>query len=166
MNFMIPSLKKNEKKIIVLIASIGICMSAGIIGSIFTSQSVDSWYKAINKPEITPPNWIFAPVWTLLYIMMGISLFFVWTSQRTARKTIALIIFFLQLILNMLWSAIFFGLQDVFLALVDIVLLWTGIFFTILAFRRVSNIAAYLLVPYILWVSFATFLNYLIFIMN
>ncbi|MCM8759434.1 MAG: tryptophan-rich sensory protein [Candidatus Omnitrophica bacterium] len=163
---MIPSLKKNEKKIIVLIASIGICMSAGIIGSIFTSQSVDSWYKAINKPEITPPNWIFAPVWTLLYIMMGISLFFVWTSQRTARKTIALIIFFLQLILNMLWSAIFFGLQDVFLALVDIVLLWTGIFFTILAFRRVSNIAAYLLVPYILWVSFATFLNYLIFIMN
>lgn len=149
-----------------LIVSVFICMAAGIIGSIFTSSSLNSWYKILNKPAITPPDWVFAPVWTLLYIMMGISLFLVWTSQKTNCKTLAFTLFFLQLILNTLWSALFFGLKNPFLGLIEIILLWIAILATILIFHRISNLASYLLFPYILWVSFATILNYLIVVMN
>ena len=155
-------------KYIKLAASLIICLSAGAIGSVFTSSSVDSWYRTLNKPPFNPPSWLFAPVWTALYIMMGISLFLVWSSKSTQRnkKNIALSFFAVQLFLNMMWSALFFGLQNPLLAFVEIILLWIAIIITIALFIKISATAAYLLVPYLLWVTFAAVLNYSIFLLN
>jgi translocator protein len=155
-------------KYLKLAASLIICLSAGAIGSVFTSSSVDSWYRMLNKPPFNPPSWLFAPVWTALYIMMGISLFLVWSrkSTKAGKKNIALSFFAVQLFLNMLWSALFFGLQNPLLAFVEIILLWIAIIITIALFRKISATAAYLLVPYLLWVTFASILNYSIFLLN
>lgn len=144
-------------KILVMVAT---CLAAAYLGSIATQSSVDTWYKTIEKPVFNPPSWIFAPVWTLLYIMMGAAAGLVW--HRTGRREgvqRALILFAIQLALNNLWSFLFFGLQNPFLALIEIILLWLLIYETMLAFRRVSTLAGRLLIPYLLWVSFATVLN-------
>ena len=156
------------KKYLKLAVSLTICLSAGAIGSVFTSSSVDSWYRTLNKPPFNPPSWLFAPVWTALYIMMGISLFLAWSSRSTQRnkKNIALSFFAVQILLNIMWSALFFGLQNPFLAFVEIILLWIAIIITIALFRKISALAGYLLVPYFLWVTFAAILNYSIFILN
>lgn len=147
-------------KIIKLILSIGFCLSAGILGSFFTVSSIPTWYATLIKPSFSPPNWIFGPVWTTLYILMGISLYLVWKKKKVP------VIFWIQLILNAVWSMIFFGMRNPAFALVDIAVLWITIFLTIRAFYPISKLAAYLLVPYILWVGFATFLNLFIVILN
>lgn len=153
-----------------LIIAIVVCQLAGIIGSLFTMPAIQSgWYAQLVKPEIAPPNWIFAPVWTTLFSLMGVSLFLVWKSDFSAnakeqRKGIAL--FFIQLVLNALWSIIFFGLRSPGGAFVEIIFLWLAIFATIIAFAKISRPAAWLLVPYILWVSFAGYLNLMIWILN
>ncbi|MDD5433136.1 MAG: tryptophan-rich sensory protein [Candidatus Pacebacteria bacterium] len=142
-----------------------LCEGAGVIGSFFTTPSIGSWYAALSKPSFNPPNWIFAPVWTLLFFLMGISLYLVWSAfpkdaeGEEIKKRTAVLVFFQQLGLNILWSALFFGLHNPLLAFIEIIALWFGILMTIFYFAKISKAAAWLLVPYILWVSFAAFLN-------
>lgn len=148
-----------------LIATITICLSAGAIGSVFTVSSIDTWYRGLNKPAFTPPDWLFAPAWTTLYILMGVSLYLVWSGGFSKNQS-AIGIFFLQLILNAIWSIIFFGLKNPELALAEIIVLWLVIIWTIWAFFPIAKIAAYLLVPYLVWVTFASFLNLSIVFLN
>ena len=150
-----------------LVSAIGISELAGIIGSVFTMPSVTSWYAEIAKPVINPPAWVFGPVWTTLFALMGVAAFLVWRKGLKRRDVkIALSIFIGQLIFNTLWSIIFFGLHSPGGALVEIVFLWFAIAATIIAFAKVSKPAAWILAPYILWVSFAAYLNYSIWILN
>lgn len=150
-----------------LAAAVLVCLVAGLIGSFFTVDSVGTWYASIRKPSFNPPNWVFGPVWTALYILMGVSAYLVW-MKGWDRKDVraALAVFGLQLALNALWSVIFFGAKQIFYAFAEIVFLWLGIVLTIVLFYRISKNAALLLVPYILWVSFAAFLNYSLWRMN
>ena len=147
-----------------LIASILICQIAGIIGSIFTAPSITSWYADLQKPAFSPPNWVFGPVWITLYTLMGISLYLVWNKKKNVK--IPLTLFSIQLILNSIWSIIFFGLQNPFYALIEIIILWIMILLTIISFYKISKKASFLLLPYIIWVTVATFLNYYILILN
>lgn len=150
-----------------LILSIVICQAAGLIGTIFTMDSIPTWYAALNKPSFNPPNWLFGPVWTLLYLMMGISLFIVW-KEDLKNKVVksAFIIFMIQLFLNTIWSIVFFGMHSTAGGLIIIALLWIMILITILKFMKISRVAGILLIPYLLWVSFATLLNFSIFKLN
>lgn len=150
-------------KLISLLESIIICFLAAGLGSIFTTPSINTWYAALKKPVFNPPNWVFGPVWTTLYLMMGISLYLVWTNNSDKKK---LKYFFIQLALNALWSIVFFGLHSPLFAFGVIILLWIFIFLTIKNFLRVSKTAAYLLIPYIAWVSFAAILNLSVAILN
>ena len=155
------------KNFVKLIISIAICQLAGIIGSVFTAYSIPTWYASLVKPSFNPPNWIFSPVWITLYLLMGISLYIIWLSKAKPKyKKAAFTFFGLQLLLNALWSIIFFGLQAPFYAFIEIILLWISILITICFFYKISRPAAYLLVPYILWVSFAAVLNFFIFLLN
>ena len=153
------------KKIFKFIASIVITQLAGILGSLFTITNVNSWFSTINKPFFNPPNWLFGPVWTLLYLLMGISLYLVWSKGFKKHKT-AIYIFGIQLILNSLWSILFFGLKSPLFAFIEIIFLWAAILLSIIKFYKISKPAAYLLIPYILWVSFAAVLNLAIVLLN
>lgn len=158
-------MKKND--LLKLIAAILVAESAGIIGSFFTTPSIPTWYAALAKPSFNPPSWVFAPVWTALFLLMGIAAFLVWKRGWEKREVrIALGIFGGQLILNILWSALFFGLHSPLAAFIEIIILWLAILWTILAFRKISRTAAWLLVPYILWVSFASVLNFSLMLLN
>lgn len=158
---------KKYRNIVRLIVSIVVCQCAGIVGSIFTTSAIPTWYAALQKPPFTPPNWLFAPAWGTLYLLMGISAFLIWRTGVENRETrISLMVFLIQLILNTLWSIAFFGLQSPFCGLIVIIALWVAILMTILRFFRISTIAGALLLPYILWVSFATVLNASIFVLN
>lgn len=148
-----------------LVLSLLVCLGAGIIASVFTVSSIPSWFVTLNKPFFSPPNWIFGPVWTTLYILMGISLYLVWVSKSKIKQK-AITLFFIQLELNVLWSILFFGMKSPILAFVDIVVLLITIFLTIKSFYPISRLAAYLLIPYILWVSFAALLNLSIALLN
>lgn len=150
-----------------LFFAIVISEAAGIIGSLFTASAIPGWYAGLVKPEFNPPNWVFGPVWTTLYALMGIAAFLVWKrgSERREVKT-ALAIFVGQLALNTLWSIIFFGLNNPGAAFIEIILLWIAIAITIAVFAKISRAAAWLLVPYLLWVSFAGYLNYAIWALN
>jgi len=149
-----------------LATSVILCQLAGFLGSLFTTPAIPTWYATLSKPFFTPPNWIFSPVWISLFVLMGISLFFVWRKQDHLPVKTALIFFFIQLILNIFWSAAFFGLRSPLLGLMDIVLLWIAILFTIKNFLKVSKFAGALLIPYLLWVSFAALLNFALWILN
>jgi len=157
----------HKRVIIKLIVSLLICQLAGFVGSLFTTPSIPTWYASLAKPSFTPPNWIFSPVWISLYVLMGISLFLLWekTLHYPGVKT-AIVWFAVQLGLNMLWSILFFGLKSPFLALIGIIVLWIAIFLTILKSFRVIKLAGVLLVPYLIWVSFAAGLNYSIWTLN
>jgi len=151
-----------------LIAAILICELSGVIGSAFTYQSIPEWYNAtLNKPSFSPPNWLFAPVWVALYLLMGISAYLIW-EKGTRKKEVrnALSIFGVQLVLNTLWSILFFGLRCPLCGFVEIILLWLAIAATIIKFKRLSITAALLLIPYILWVSFAMVLNFYVWRLN
>lgn len=149
------------------IVAIAIPLLVGGASGFFTITGVDSWYQTINKPSWNPPNWVFGPVWTTLYIMMGIALFLVWKEDTSEElKKIAIALFSVQLILNFFWSFIFFNQQQPGWALVEIIAMWFFILLTIFAFAQVNKTAAWLLVPYISWVSFATILNYSIWQLN
>ncbi len=150
-----------------LIIAIVVSELAGIIGSVFTTPSIAGWYAGIVKPALNPPAWVFGPVWTTLFALMGIAAFLVWKKGLDRRDVkIALGIFLGQLVLNTLWSIIFFGLHTPGGALIEIVFLWLAILATIIAFYKISKPAAWLLLPYILWVSFAGYLNYSIWQLN
>jgi benzodiazapine receptor len=150
-----------------LVVSIIACLAAGAIGSIFTSQAIPTWYATLEKPVFNPPNWVFMPVWTLLYIMMGVAAFLVWRKGLENKQVrIALIIFLVQLVLNALWSVAFFGLQSPAYGLVVIAALWVAILVTVLRFYRISLTASVLMWPYLLWVTFAAVLNSSIWLLN
>lgn len=143
--------------------SVVVCFGAAAIGAQFMPGE---WYESLNKPSWNPPNWIFGPIWTVLYLMMAVSAWLVWRERGWQDARGALMIFGVQLVLNACWSWLFFGRYRPDLALVDIVLLWLAIGVTIRAFWPINRIAAYLLVPYWLWVSFATALNFTLWRLN
>lgn len=151
------------------VASMGVCLLAGIIGSYFTTPNIATWYATLQKPFFTPPAWVFAPVWTTLFILMGISLWLVWrewsaTEIREAR--LAFKLFFVQLSLNVLWSILFFGFRSPLAGLIEIIVLWIAILATIVVFFRISRIAGLLLIPYIAWVTVASALTFGVLVMN
>jgi len=143
-----------------LIASIVICQAVGIAGSLFTVTGEGSWYSSLVQPSFNPPNWVFGPVWTALYLLMGISLYIIWKGGLSnGREKRAVLFFGVQLGLNFLWSLLFFGIQSPIAALFGIIFLWIAIFLTIACFYRIQRTAAYLMIPYLLWVTFAAALN-------
>jgi benzodiazapine receptor len=149
-----------------LIAAILICQLAGIIGSVFTMPVIGTWYATLNKPFFTPPNWVFGPVWITLYTLIGASLYMIWEKGKGLIRKTAMNAFYAQLGLNTLWSFLFFGLHSPVFGLVCIVALWIKIAYTILKFYKISKNAAYLMVPYLLWVTLATALNASILLLN
>jgi len=150
-----------------LLVCVIICQFAGVIGSLFTSSSLESWYLLLEKPIFNPPSWVFFPVWTILYTLMGISLYIVWEQGMQHREVkTGLFLFGLQLGLNTLWSVLFFGLRSPYYAFLEIIMLWVAILLTIIQFWKISRSASLLLIPYILWVSFAALLNYQIWVLN
>lgn len=153
-------------KALKLIASLLIPFAAGAIGSLATTPNIPTWYAGLEKPLLNPPNFVFAPVWSALYLTLGISLFLVWTSKPARGKKLAYIVFGVQMFLNMLWSLVFFGLQTPELAIFVILLLLASIAATIVLFYKFSKVAAYLLIPYLLWTCFATYLTFGVAILN
>jgi benzodiazapine receptor len=152
-----------------LAAFILVCLAAGGIGSAVTAPAIPTWYAGLNKPSFTPPNWLFGPVWTALYIMMAVAAWLVWRKPAGAMplpKSQYLVVFALQLELNVLWSMIFFGLRSPAGAFADIIALWCAIVATIVLFSRVSLWAGALLIPYLAWVSFAAALNFAVWRLN
>ncbi len=148
---------------LVLVGFIALCLAAGALGAAVTAPAIPTWYATLAKPSFNPPNWIFAPVWTTLYVLMAIAAWLVW---RRGNARTPLTLFAVQLVLNSAWSLLFFGLHRVDLALLDIVLMLAAIAATALSFRPRSAVAALLLVPYLAWVSFATVLNFAIWRLN
>jgi tryptophan-rich sensory protein len=150
-----------------LIIAIVVSELAGGIGSFFTISAIPTWYATLAKPALNPPSWIFGPVWATLYLLMGIAAFLVWnkdSDRKDVRK--ALGVFLFQLVLNAAWSVVFFGLHSPFWAFVDLVAMWLSIVWTMALFYKISKPAMWLLLPYILWVSFAGYLNYSIWMLN
>ncbi|MNK47219.1 TspO/MBR family protein [compost metagenome] len=150
-------LPKTTKMLVMIVT----CVVIGYISGLVTRESVTTWYPTLVKPVFNPPNWIFAPMWTTLYILMGIAAGLVWDKIEIQKETVkkGLLYFAIQLGLNALWSILFFGLQNPMLALIEIVLLWLMIYETFVQFNKVNKIAGYLFIPYILWVTFALVLN-------
>jgi len=162
-------MKKNTKKgfitTIQILLAILIAQSAGMIGSIFTVSSIDSWYKTLIKPSFNPPGYLFGPVWTLLYTFMGLSLFILWKNKK--KNKCLLIFFFVQLFFNAVWSILFFGIHNPFLALIDICILLAFIIAILLiSYKQKIKSVFYLFIPYLLWVSFAAVLNWNIWMLN
>ncbi|AHB40758.1 MAG: hypothetical protein ACD_25C00269G0020 [uncultured bacterium] len=150
-----------------LIISLIVTFAAAALGSYFTTPNISTWYASLNKPFFSPPEWIFAPVWSLLYILMAIALYLVWKKDSPQQdKTKAIILYAIQLSLNALWSVIFFGMREPGIALAEIVVLETVIILTALSFRKMSKVAARLFIPYIIWVGFAAILNLSIVVLN
>jgi len=153
------------KKIILLFTSVAISLLAGVIGSAFTFRNIPTWYAGLTKPPFSPPNWLFGPVWTLLYILMGISLFLIITKQKKIFSK-PVTVFLLHLAVNSFWSIVFFGLRSPGLAFPVIIILWYMIYYLIKTFREIDRRASDLLVPYLAWVSFASLLNFSVWILN
>jgi len=154
-------------KPLAFIINIAITLGVGALGGWATAQSVKTWYPTLNKPSFNPPNWLFAPVWTTLYVLIGIAAYLVWIRRDKIvhfPRTVA--IYLIQLILNLAWSFIFFYLHEVGFALAEIILLLAIIIINANVFYKINKWAGLLFIPYILWVSFATFLTYNIFILN
>lgn len=150
-----------------LFISVVLCLAIGGVSGYLTSLEIHTWYVTLNKPSFNPPNYLFAPVWTTLYFLMGISLWLVWKSNaKPSIKNKAIFFFVIQLILNFFWSIIFFSLHQLGFALVEIILMWIFILLSVMAFYPISKIAAYLLIPYLCWVSFASVLNFAIWKLN
>jgi tryptophan-rich sensory protein len=150
-----------------LLTSIAVCQLAGVIGSVFTSSAIPGWYAALRKPSFTPPGWVFGPVWISLYLLMGVSAFMIWSKGLSdSRVRVALSLFLGQLLLNTLWSVLFFGLRSPLAGFIEILILWIAITLTMISFWRISSPSGILLLPYLLWVSFAAVLNYSILILN
>jgi translocator protein len=154
------------KKISKLTISILLPILIGSVAGMFTAQAVPEWYYNLNKPFFAPPNWLFGPVWTVLYLLMGYSAFFIWTQPKNNLRDKALTFYFIQLVLNFAWSFLFFYFKQIGFALVEIVLLWLSILFMIRYFWLINPKIAYLNIPYLLWVTFATVLNAAYFWLN
>ena len=148
------------------VSAVLICIGVGVLGSYFTIAEIPTWYASLNKPFFSPPNWVFGPVWTILYALMGISIVMVLEKAPKTKKNIFLGYFGLQLLLNFFWSVVFFGAHQPLFAFGIIIALWINIMYLILIYRKYSLTSALLLVPYLLWVSFASILNLAIVVLN
>lgn len=157
-------MKANQ--IIKLVASISLPLSIGAIAGLFTARAIPEWYASLNQPSFNPPNWVFGPVWTTLYIILGISFFMIWKMEAGKQRNQAILIFMVQLLLNFSWSFFFFYFKMIGVALIDIVALWIMIVVMLVRFYRLKPQAAYINIPYLLWVSFATVLNGAYFFLN
>ena len=157
---------KNWNSLAALLLSVAVCLAIAGAGGLFTAVSVHDWYPSLQKPSWTPPSWVFGPVWTILYLMMALAAWLVWRKRRMEKVRGALGLFAFQLALNAAWWPLFFGLKNPLAGLLDIVPLWAAILVTLLSFRKISLIAAVLLVPYWLWVGYAAALNFAIWNMN
>jgi len=149
----------NRLNIIKLAVSILLPLSVGAVAGMFTSQAVPTWYASLNRPSFNPPNWVFGPVWTSLYILLGVSFFLIWKENPSKNRNLAIIVFATQMLLNFSWSFIFFYFNMIGVALLEIILLWISIASMIYLFYKMKPLAAYLNIPYLLWVSFAIILN-------
>ena len=149
-----------------LVGWLVLCYTVAGISSIFTAHNIPTWYATLAKPPLNPPNWLFAPVWTLLYTLMAIAAWIVWKTRPSPCRRRGLLLFYLQLALNFLWSWIFFDRHQIGTAFADIVVLWVAILLTILTFKKMSTTATWLLVPYLAWVTFAGYLNFAIWRLN
>jgi benzodiazapine receptor len=150
-----------------LAISVIVCLAPGLVGSVITAKAIPTWYAFLNKPAFTPPNWLFAPVWTALYVMMGVALFLIWRKglDYPGAKA-AIVLFFVQLILNGLWTPVFFGLRSPLGGLVVILVLWVAILVTFIKFFPISRTAAGLLIPYEIWVTYASALNFGVYLLK
>ena len=160
-------INSDKKNILWLFFFISLCLIFGNgLGGYFTFISVETWYQTLNKPSFNPPDWIFGPVWTTLYILMGISVWLVWKREPSTDRTIGIRIFWVQLFFNILWTYIFFGIQKVGLSFLEIIFLIFLIFSNVIYFLKIDKIAGYLLIPYLIWVLYASVLTYNIWILN
>ncbi len=149
-----------------LFTSIVLCQLAGIVGSFFTISSIGGWYETLNQPYFRPPNSLFGPVWIILYTLMGISFYWIWIKKSNTKTKEAIKLFVLHLIINSLWSIVFFGLQQIFLGLIVIVMLLVTLLMVMRKFWSIDGRATGILFPYLVWVTFATVLNFAIWILN
>lgn len=157
----------DTKEILRLIVSIVIVFLAGTVGTLYTLKEITTWYVTLVKPSWTPPNWAFGPIWTTLYVLIGISLYLVWKQGLDRIEVrIALLVFAVQLILNVVWSLVFFGTHNIFGGLVLVILLWISILANIIVFYRISKPGGLILIPYLIWVTIASYLNYIVFVLN
>jgi len=154
------------QKIAAFFLSLLIPLAVGGLSGFFTVSAIPGWYQTLEKPAWNPPNWVFGPVWTTLYVLMGIAMYLVWTQPRTPQRQSALLLNAFQLVFNFGWSLIFFNLHAIGWALIEIGVLWVLIVWTMFAYANVYKPAAWLLLPYIVWVTFATILNFTIWRLN
>jgi tryptophan-rich sensory protein len=143
-----------------------LCFAVAGVSSIFMARGIPGWYAGLVKPPLNPPNQVFGPVWTVLYALMAVSAWMVWKTRSSPCRRRGLRLFFVQLALNFLWTWIFFGRHQMFTAFADLVVLWIAILLTILTFRKMSHAAAWMLVPYLAWVTFAGYLNFALWRLN
>ena len=156
----------NKSQIFKLLASLALPLGLGAIAGLLTAEAVPEWYATLNRPSFSPPNWLFGPVWTALYILLGISLFLIWKQSESKKRNLAIFVFLLQLALNFGWSFIFFYFNLIGLALIEIILLWISIVIMIVLFYKIKPMAAYINIPYFIWVTFAAILNASYYLLN
>lgn len=156
----------NMSSVAKFIISLLLPLGIGAISGLFTARAIPTWYASLNQPSFNPPNWLFGPVWTTLYILMGISLYMIWSLEPGKERNLALVSFGVQLVLNFGWSFFFFYFKTIGFAMIEIIALWSSIVFMLLLFYKMKPMAAYLNIPYLLWVSFATILNAAYFKLN
>ncbi len=162
----VPKQHSGLKNSIGFIICLLIPLAIGGISGYITSSEIDNWYSALRKPSFNPPNAVFGPVWTLLYVLMGISSFLVWKSPETSLRRKALIVYSLQLFLNFWWSILFFSFHLLLIPVLEILLLWSSIIYMIATFKKIKPASAYLNIPYLIWVSFASLLSISIWLLN
>ena len=158
---------ESKKNIIWLFFFISLCLILGNgLGGYFTFLSVETWYQTLNKPSFNPPDWVFGPIWTTLYILMGISIWLVWKNEDSKIRTIAIKIFWFQLAFNVFWTYLFFGIKKIGLSFIEILFLSCLILINIIYFFKINKTASYLLIPYLVWVLYASLLTYNIWMLN
>lgn len=155
-----------RSNIVKLILSLILPLSIGGFAGMFTSKAIPVWYATLNSPSFNPPNWLFGPVWTTLYLIMGFSLYLIWKQEKSKERNLAILVFFIQLALNFAWSFIFFYFNNIGLAFAEIIILWLSIVVMLFQFYKIKPLAAYINIPYLLWVSFASMLNLSYFLLN
>lgn len=156
-----------KKKVIPLVVSLALAYSVAFAGSLFTAGAVDTWYATLAKPDLNPPSWVFGPVWTVLYALMAVAAWRIYERRKENRRALQdLVVYAVHLVLNAFWSVAFFGLHTPALALGVIAVLWIFIAYLAVRFYRTDAVAGYLLLPYLVWVSFASYLNYIIWMLN
>lgn len=156
----------NTTQIIKLLVSLLLTLGVGTFSGIYTASAIPDWYASLNRPSFNPPNWVFGPVWTVLYILLGITFFQIWNLVPSQERNLAITVFLIQLLFNFCWSFIFFYFRMIGLALIDIIVLWCSIIIMLLLIYKIKPLAAYLNIPYLIWVTFALALNLAYYLLN